>query len=168
MKIIFVCRSLKPFIKTDIDILSQKHHVSLVEFRRSFFHRLSLLIKIPASDMVFCWFAGRHTLWAFFLGKIFRKKCIVVAGGYDVVRMPEISYGSLLRWPTRLLVFAIFRLADKVFTFSKSSMQDIFENIGIESEKVALIPLGVPSPADLRIPQNKRDKLDRKTNCFQS
>jgi glycosyltransferase involved in cell wall biosynthesis len=152
VKITFVCKSLKPFTRVDLGILSQKYTVSVVDFQRRFIHRTRLIVNIITSDVVYCWFAGRHALWAVLMAKLFRKKIIVVTGGYDVVRMSEINYGSMCRWPTRKMVQFIAQMADRIFSVSRSNMRDLLKNTRVDPGKVVMIPHGVPLPKNLIMP----------------
>ena len=48
---------------------------------------------VARSDLVFGWFASWHTFWPVTLAWLMRKPSVVVIGGFDTARMPEIGYG---------------------------------------------------------------------------
>ena len=102
--ILFVYTGLSTFVKTDFEILSSSHSVkkyhfapvkgvlkNAMEIFRQFFF---LLIYGWKFDLFYCWFADYHSLLPVLFAKIFRKKAIVVIGGYDVCRIRKFNYGA--------------------------------------------------------------------------
>jgi glycosyltransferase involved in cell wall biosynthesis len=102
-KILFVHTTMSTFVKTDFEILSQNYEVkkylfkpvkgfvnTAIQFVKQFFY---LLFQIWKFDAVFVWFADYHSFLPIHFTKILNKKSIVVIGGYDVVKMPELNYG---------------------------------------------------------------------------
>lgn len=102
-KILFIHTTLSTFVKTDLEILSEKHDVTRYQFKpvkglvntalqfgKQFFF---LLFGIWKFDMVFVWFADYHSFLPVLFAKILKKKSIVVIGGYDVARIPDLRYG---------------------------------------------------------------------------
>jgi len=58
----------------------------------SYLHFSFLLFKgVLWADITFSWFADTHAFLAVLLSKLFRKKSIVVVGGYEVANVPEIG-----------------------------------------------------------------------------
>ena len=53
-----------------------------------------LLKNIWLAKFIYIWFADYHSFLPVLFGKIFKKKSILVLGGYDVTYIPEIKYGS--------------------------------------------------------------------------
>ena len=102
--ILFIYTSLSTFVNNDLDILSSTHVVekyhfapvkgiaknSLQIFRQFFF----LLIFGWRFDLFYCWFADYHSYLPVLFAKIFRKKSVVVIGGYDVCRIRKLKYGA--------------------------------------------------------------------------
>ncbi len=97
MKVLVVYYGMKStFIQRDIDILAKHFEVDEISIQR--IRDLFLLIKkIRNADVVYIWFAGKHAGVSVLLSKIFRKKSVVIVGGYDVANVPEIGYG-LWHW----------------------------------------------------------------------
>lgn len=99
--------SQSPFIKSDVDLISQFAKVRVVDIIGSLnknkkVYQYLLLIKtilfgiLPktiASDVIYIWFADIPAFICLVLARLFRKKIIVVIGGYEVCNMPEINYG---------------------------------------------------------------------------
>src|SRR6266508_5598248 len=125
MKIAYIYNSMTTFVRQDLDILGQTHKIYAVDFQLRPSAVAQLTSAVIKSDIVFCWFAGRHAFLALLLAKLFHKKSIVITGGYDVASMPEIEYGSMYREPTRSLVRLVMNLADRVLAFSQSSQNEL-------------------------------------------
>jgi glycosyltransferase involved in cell wall biosynthesis len=80
----------------DYGILSKHYDVEHVNFV-GISSILKIITAVRASDISYSWFAD---VWAFFAvvaSKIFRKKSIVVVGGYDVACEPQIDYGLCMK-----------------------------------------------------------------------
>ena len=95
-KILFVPSSKSSFIQQDIVLLRRYFDVRAVDFissRKDLVGTFGTLLKMVAgvlwADLTFSWFAERHASWAVRLSKIFRKKSIVVVGGHEVAKVPE-------------------------------------------------------------------------------
>lgn len=103
--ILFIYTNYSTFVKTDFDILSEKHEVIKYQFKpvKGLFktavqfikQKIFLLFNIWKFDSVFIWFADYHSFLPVLFAKILGKKSFVVIGGYDVANIPELKYGSL-------------------------------------------------------------------------
>lgn len=102
--VLFVYTSLSSFVKNDFQAISGVHKVEKYRFKpvrgilrnalemiRQFFF---LLIFGWKYDLFYCWFADYHSYLPVLFAKIFRKKSIVVIGGYDVCRIRKLNYGA--------------------------------------------------------------------------
>lgn len=147
MKIYFVHQGFLSFVKKDLKILKQKHQVKAVN------NFNSTLSKIPENflgvlwcDVVFCWFGGPRFIAPIMFGRLFRKKVVIVAGGYDVVRLPEIGYGNmrggLIAWVQRKL----FRFVHNIICISESNRKEAIHNADISAEKITMIYHGFYPP----------------------
>lgn len=91
------------FISNDKDILEKKYDVIyynahtkknfLIVFSllKQFFHHLIYLRKYK---LAYIWFADYHSLIPVLIAKIFSKKTVIAAGGYDATYIPEIDCGA--------------------------------------------------------------------------
>lgn len=164
MKILFVHNYLATFTKIDLEILCQEHEVREICVRRSSFgallqDNLRLLRAVQWADLVFAWFGGYHALAPFLLGRLLRRKCIVVASGYDVAIMPEIDYGNMRPGPKKWIGQWVFRLANRVLAVSEFTRSEAIRNAGVAPSKTLVIHHGVdtqcfkPGPPGVRKPQ---------------
>ena len=102
--VLFVYTSLSSFVKNDFQTISNVHKVKKYHFKpvrgilknalemiRQFFFLLLFGWKY---DLFYCWFADYHSFLPVLFAKIFRKKAVVVIGGYDVCRIRKLKYGA--------------------------------------------------------------------------
>src|SRR3989339_1016695 len=104
-RLLFIYTRLSTFVKGDIDILEKSYRVTpfcaenrskgrqLLGLTRLFFY---LLFNTYKFDIIYVWFADYHSFLPVLYAMVFRKKCFVVIGGYDVCRIKSIKYGSLV------------------------------------------------------------------------
>ena len=127
VKILLIRPWISSFIQKDLDLLEKHFNVKVIDaalsrrnVRGTLITLLSFTKGILWADVNFSWFAGFHAFLAVLLSTIFRKKSIVVAGGYDVANEPDINYG-VMRFPesrsARMAKFAL-KHADKVLAVS--------------------------------------------------
>jgi len=103
-RILFVYTSFSSFVETDYNILSKfadvkqyKFESSKIIFKMIFEQvklKIFLLMNIWKYDLIYCWFADYHSFLPILFSKLFKKKSILVLGGYDVTYIPELKYGS--------------------------------------------------------------------------
>lgn len=133
-KILFVHESNSSFIEQDLKIL-QKHFntknikvgTKKTNYREKLLISIKILKKILQVDLTFSWFAGNHAYLTVILSKIFRKKSVVIIGGFEVAREPEINYGALFD-PTKFRrIKYVLENADKVIAVSKFNKEEILK-----------------------------------------
>jgi len=90
------------FILNDIDILKEKYDVKLnnVKTTNNIFliftlikEFIYLLFNACRFKFFYIWFADYHSLLPVFFAKIFGKKSVICAGGYECTYIPEINMG---------------------------------------------------------------------------
>lgn len=120
------------FIQSDIDLLSRHFVLRIVDIgsrTRSLRDMVGafweLLRGALWADIVFCWFAERHTKWAVWIARVLRKPSVVVVGGYEVAKVPEIGHGSLLDPKKARMVKYVLERATAVLAVSEFSRQEI-------------------------------------------
>ena len=95
-------------------------------------------------DTIFCssiiiWFASKHAIPIILLNYLFKNKIFIIAGGYDVAKMPEINYGSMRFGSKRTIVNWILLKAHNVIAVSKSNRDEILNNTKVTKDKIRLI-----------------------------
>ncbi len=125
MKIAFVYYDYSSFVQQDYEILSRHFDVERVQYRKPK-DILRIARSISSSDIVFAWFASGHSFLSTMLSRIFGKRSVVVAGGYDVAFFPEIGYGQYTQgWAKRRYTDFALKNADLVLAVSHFTEREI-------------------------------------------
>lgn len=180
-QVLFVYSHWQSFVREDHRLLSDEFKVEKLQFRleKGFFQFflfqlkgiLNLLREVPANDVIYIWFCDYHAFWSVLIAKIFRKKTVIVVGGFDAVKIPTIDYGLFMENGLRrkLAEFA-YRHCDKIIAVDTSLIkgtntyagEDSVSGIahfvqGIES-KSEVIPTGY-SPEKWQVKPKKKQVL---------
>jgi glycosyltransferase involved in cell wall biosynthesis len=129
IKILFMPITFPPPMKRDFEILKKYFIVDLInDFKFTDFSKIiNVIKKISKTDILYIRFANQRNFFLILLSKLFRKKSIVVSGGVDAVKMPEINYGIPLNPWGNFIVKCTFFLANKIIAFSDASKKSILE-----------------------------------------
>ncbi|MFH2103079.1 MAG: glycosyltransferase [Chloroflexota bacterium] len=156
-RILFIHHGLSPFIQLDLGLLrsiGEATDLRLESPLRVQPRRIAAAVR--DHDLVFGWFASWHTFLPFLFARLSDTPSILVIGGYDVARLPEIGYGhqrgGLKRWLSRWTM----NMASRLVTFSHFSQEEAGRNAGIQPERVGVIPLGIPDPFKKLPPLSRR------------
>jgi glycosyltransferase involved in cell wall biosynthesis len=105
---------------------------------------LELIGKLRRADVVFGWHASSHTLLALILARLMRRPSVLVIGGVDTARLPEIGYGMQRAGPRRWIARWTIANATRLITNSRSSLAEIEANLGLGLDRVTLVYHGIP------------------------
>jgi glycosyltransferase involved in cell wall biosynthesis len=134
--------SFSSFIKIDYDIISRVHEVEKVNFSGPG-DAVKLMNAVANCDLALIWFAGGHAFATVLLAKLLRKKTIIIVGGFDVARVPEINYGQFTQsWKTKFITKMALQHADKVLVVDPSLKEDAIKNAGIDGHNIDYLPTG--------------------------
>ena len=138
-RILFLHSNDAPFVRADREILRTEFDVSELDCSKgSYMPRI--LKDLRRSDLSFSWFALGHAARATFLGKLLARPSVVVAGGWDVVSMPEIAYGAVQSARGTARAKFVLRTADVLLTFSDWSRERIRS---LSRREATLLYLGI-------------------------
>jgi len=145
-KVLFVhiSESLMPWDRKDMEYLRGQYTV------RPFFYGgrkdvLRLFASALDVDLVFCSFAWDNAFWGVQCARVRKIPSVVAVSGFDVVNMPEINYGNLIRPnPARRTAWSI-RKATKVFAVSNSLKVDAMDASG--RDEISVVYHGFDSAA---------------------
>ena len=101
------------FIRRDLEILRSKFQVTPFFFR-GHTDIPRLIPRIARHDVILSWFAWDNAFWSNRIASVLHRGTVTIAGGFDVVNMPEIGYGNLLHSGPRLRTRDALRTAKTV------------------------------------------------------
>jgi glycosyltransferase involved in cell wall biosynthesis len=143
-RVLYVHSRRNTFTEIDRAALAERFEVVDYYQPRLRVRPLELVSKLRRCDVVFGWFASWHTFAALTLASLMRKPSVLVIGGFDTARMPEIGYGaqrpSARRWFTRRTI----AMATRLITNSRYSLREIEANLGLGEDRVTLVYHGIP------------------------
>jgi glycosyltransferase involved in cell wall biosynthesis len=146
LQILLVYSRESTFIEIDRDLLAQRAHVRDWAQARPIVNVVALAGAVRRSDLVFGWFASWHTFWPVLLARVLGRPSVLVIGGFDTARMPEIDYGLQQRAVMGRVSRWVMRHATRLVTNSNYSLREIETNVGIPPSAVRVIHHGVPDP----------------------
>jgi glycosyltransferase involved in cell wall biosynthesis len=111
-KVLLVYPAWSVFVQTDFEILSEEFDVYLYHFKpakgiaavlREIIKQFGFLIfNIWRFRAILIWFADQHSLLPVIFSKLLGKRSLLVVGGYDVCRIPNLNYGVFCSVPRGL------------------------------------------------------------------
>lgn len=120
---------------------------------------LELISKLRRADVVFGWFASWHAFAALSLARLMGKPSVLVIGGFDTARLPEIGYGAQRGGPRRWMTRRTIAMATRLLTNSEYSLREIEANLGLGRDRVAVVHHGIPD----RFPEAAEEAGARRT-----
>lgn len=152
IRILFIRPSKSSFIQKDLEILRKHFDVKIVDsdltgksLKGALVTIYNMIKEILRVDITFSWFAGTHAFVAILLSKIFRKRSIVVVGGYEVAEVPEMGYGAMLRARSARKVKFVLKHADKILVVDPSLKEDAIKNAKVSGENIDCLSTGYDS-----------------------
>jgi glycosyltransferase involved in cell wall biosynthesis len=143
---------LSSFIAHDIAHLQKRYEVEVISlhpYRRDHLEALlsaKVWRAVAGCDAVFAWFGVNAP--ALLMAAALRKPSVVIAGGSDVVHVPEINYGlDPARKVKYRMVLAGYRVASRILLFSGASHRDLLELAPHTKSKAETLYLGVDTQA---------------------
>ncbi|MBN2603882.1 MAG: glycosyltransferase [Candidatus Thermoplasmatota archaeon] len=129
--LLFVGNRKSSFINNDFKILQQHFVTKYISLSASAHPILFLpifiiktLFFVKSSDVVFCWFANYESFLPILFSRAFKKKSIVVAGGYDCASEPSLSYGAFSNPIKKIPTQFVLNHADTVLAVSKFTQKE--------------------------------------------
>jgi len=149
IKICFNGNSSTTFVKRDLEILKKEFNVDFIEKPKIksgllvwLKYSIDVLKKVKNCQVTYSWFAGGDSAVIVFFSKLFRKKSIVVAGGYDAAYIPDLNYGAFTNLKEKLPAIYIYKKADKILVVDSSLKDDIIKYAKVTGKNIDYIPTG--------------------------
>jgi Glycosyl transferases group 1 len=143
-RLLFISAYNAPFVELDKEIIQKKYQVEEGiggKLKKSAWNYLRIFLiygwQMFRNDIVYCWFADYRARTGVFWAGVFRKKAIVVIGGYEV---RDIVYGD----DAKALHFPyILRKADLLITVSDHYQKCLQKNFPEHAGKMKMIYNGM-------------------------
>jgi glycosyltransferase involved in cell wall biosynthesis len=139
LKILFIHNGGERFVRHDHALLSEHHTLTEWYQPQRTFNVVELAKQVARHDLIYGWFASWHTFTPVLLAKWLRKPTVIVIGGFEIARLPEIDYGSqrggFKQWVTR----TVLRLADQLITCSTTAKEEAIRNADADAQKITPI-----------------------------
>jgi len=142
---------MAPWVKRDADILAERCTPRPLMYG-SRWDVPALALALMTSDVSLNWFAWDNALWSIRLGKWLRVPGIVIVGGFDVARLPEINYGAMRTPRGEAKVRTILSNAAHVFALSeflRGSVHSVAPDVPIEALHLGFDPAEYPPGPEL-------------------
>jgi glycosyltransferase involved in cell wall biosynthesis len=146
LQILFVYSRDSTFVEIDRDLLGRRWSVRDWPQPRALVNVFAVAAAVRKSDVVFGWFASWHTFWPVTLARLLGRPSVVVIGGFDTAKLPEIDYGLQQRAVMGRVSRWVMRRATRLITNSDYSRREIEANIGALPHGVTVVHHGVPDP----------------------
>ena len=140
---LFVYGDDATFIAQDLELL--KRHYDMRSYRMKMPKNPLLLFgellktflfvvwHIRKADFVYCWFCDYHAFFPMLFSKIFKKKGIIVIGGFDAAKNKALLYGAHIKpWRSKIIKYIAFK-ADVLLPVSQSVLSGIKTHFGQEA-----------------------------------
>jgi glycosyltransferase involved in cell wall biosynthesis len=144
VNILFTATFSTSFIQEDLKILNTHYSVTkiLSSGIKTFFIYFSAL---RTNDITFSWFASVYSSILIFFTKVFGKKSILILGGVDVAKIPEMNYGIWNSWWKSIIVRYGIKNADIVLAVDDSLKSDAVRLCGYNGNNIHVLPTGYDS-----------------------
>lgn len=145
LRLLYIYNSSGSWINTDLRLLNEFSDVRECELSLKSYFQLKLYWDLLWAKSLFLWFGSIQFLPLAFLARFLRKEIYIVAGGFDVISLPEYSYGAFSeRYLKVLLRKLLFKMSTRVFCVSDSSMGHALQNMPFLKRKAERIYLAYP------------------------
>ncbi len=145
VKVLFVYPDLSTFIRRDLEILRKYFHVRAVGWEgglgmlRS---TLEILRGVRWSDVSVTWFASIYGAVAVLFSRLFDRRSVIVVGGYDVAKVPQLNYGAFTKPKEAIPARYCLTNATRVLVTEASLKRDAIENAKVTGENIEYLPTG--------------------------
>ncbi len=145
-KAVLIYSNYSTFVKADDKILSKFFIIKKYRYihKKSiiyhFFNQIKLffwlLKNIYDIKLIYIWFGDYHSLLPILFGKFFKKKTMLVLGGYDVANIPELKYGAFTSKIRTFFVRNSIAIADLNLCVSDNIEKDALDKVPNAKTKI--------------------------------
>jgi len=143
-RLLYVTSRRAGFIRLDGELLGERYELAELHQPGRFANPFPVLAAVRASDVVVGWWASWHTFLPFTFAWLLRRPSLLIVGGFDIAREPEIGYGYQVGGARKWLSRWIMRRASALMTNSDYSRGELERNTAIPASRVSVVHHGVP------------------------
>ncbi len=140
-KILFTATFSTSFIQSDVELLQNNFQTSVI-MNSGFSALLQFIQNISSHEITFSWFASVYSSTLIWLTKLYNKKSILILGGVDVAKIPELNYGIWNSWWKSKIVRYGIKNADVVLAVDESIKRDAVELARYDGKNISVLPTG--------------------------
>jgi len=129
------------WVQNDLRLLSRHFQITdkFIQSMRNCISALNPYVILKHQVIIF-WFASLSFFPIFLMSVMLRKKIIIIAGGYDVAKVPDIQYGAFTEKGLKLLLRKfMFKASDKIVSISHSNQKEALDNAKVPTSKSIMI-----------------------------
>ncbi len=131
----------RPFIEDDLATLRRHFAVDFL-VDSGILAPIRMFVRAARADLSICWFASVYSFAVTLGAKLFGKKSIIIVGGVDAARMPELGYGLWLsRWKGALVRRSL-RRADAVLVVDERLKKNLERYARLSLPRASVLPTG--------------------------
>src|ERR671939_1254607 len=146
-RVLLVHNKLTRFVRIDRDLLRARYDLEAFVVAGRWASPWLVWQAVRRCDVLFCWFASRHSLLPALAGRVLGRPVVMVVGGYDTANMPQIPYGHQRGGLKKYVARAAMTLATCLIVHSRYICAEAVREAGVPAKKLAVVYLGIP-PAD--------------------
>ena len=140
-RVFFFSTMSQPFVAEDERIL--KEHFTVDRLQSSGFAALPAIVRgVRHADVSFVWFGSVYSALIVFLSKMLGRGSVVIVGGVDASKEPEIGYGIWLHPVKARFVGYAFRNAGWVLPVGPALVEAVKRLAGYDGANVRWVPTG--------------------------
>ena len=168
-KILFIKISNSTFILKDEEILNRHFEVTSyfygtekgfkagISLIKQFFY---LLLNTWKYDLIYIWFADYHSFFPALFSRLFNKKIMIVLGGFDVMKIPELNYGGHISGIRSRIIKASCRMSDQLIAVSDYAKTQAAKNISPQVvSKTEIIYNGIDTAFFKDLKKERQNKI---------
>jgi len=141
ISILFTATFDTSFIREDLALLRKHFRITTV-FSSGIVAFFRYGIALPQSSVTFSWFASVYSSILIFLTKLFGKRSVLILGGVDVAKLPDVNYGIWNSWWKSPIVRYGITHAKVVLAVDQSIKQDAITLAQYDGKNISVLPTG--------------------------
>lgn len=141
VRILFTASLDTSFIREDLAILRRHFDVDHL-VTKGFFAPFRIYAHLLQADVTYTWFASVYSFFVVFITKLLGKKSVIVVGGVDASKEPDIHYGIWLSpWKSVLVRWAM-RNAYRLLVVDPFFEREVVRLAGYDGKNIKYVPTG--------------------------